>query len=72
MLFDSMVPNIGSLLDESYLHMANCVHYDGANAGRETFQTMSCWFDGQRIVSNGVLALKEFEESLSPGKASGP
>lgn len=57
MLFDAMVPNIGTLLDETYLQLANRVHYAGANAGSETFQPMPCLFDGQRLVSNGVLLI---------------
>jgi hypothetical protein len=57
LLFDSMVPNIGSLLDELYLRLANRVHYMGANAGSESFQPMPCLFDAGRIVGNGVLAL---------------
>jgi hypothetical protein len=55
MLFDAMVPNIGSTLDAIYLRLANRVHYAGANAGSETFQPMPCLFDGDRVVSNGVL-----------------
>ena len=55
MLFDAMVPNIGTLLDETYLQLANRVHYAGSNAGSETFQPLPCLFDGQRLVSNGVL-----------------
>jgi len=55
MLFDSMVPNTGSLLDALYLRLANRVHYAGANAGSETFTPMPCLFDGQHLVSNGVL-----------------
>lgn len=55
MLFDAMVPNIGSILDETYLQLANRVHYAGANAGSETFQAMPCVFDGQQLVNNGVL-----------------
>ena len=55
MLFDAMVPNIGSTLDAIYLLLANRVHYAGANAGSETFHPMPCLFDGNRIVSNGVL-----------------
>jgi len=55
MLFDSMVPNIGSLLDETYLQLANRVHYAGANAGSETFQPMPCLFNSERLVSNGLL-----------------
>ena len=57
MLFDAMVPNIGSLLDDLYLYLANRVHYAGANAGSETFLPMPCLFDGQRLVSNGVLLM---------------
>lgn len=57
LLFDAMVPNIGTLLDEVYLQLANRVHYAGANAGSETFAPMPCLFDGDRIVSNGLLWL---------------
>jgi hypothetical protein len=57
MLFDAMVPNIGTLLDHLYLHLANRVHYAGGNAGSENFQPMPCLFDGQRVVQNGVLLL---------------
>lgn len=57
MLFDAMVPNIGTLLDNLYLHLANRVHYAGANAGSETFQPMPCLFDGTRTVQNGVLLM---------------
>ncbi len=57
MLFDAMVPNIGTLLDNFYLHLANRVHYVGANAGSETFQPMPCLFDGERTVQNGLLLL---------------
>ena len=57
MLFDAMVPNIGTLLDNLYLHLANRVHYAGANAGSETFQPMPCLFDSERTVQNGVLLL---------------
>jgi len=57
MLFDAMVPNIGTMLDSLYLHLANRVHYAGASAGSETFQPMPCLFDGERITQNGVLLL---------------
>jgi hypothetical protein len=57
LLFDSMVPNIGSVIDEIYLRLANRVRYMGANAGSETFQPMPCLFDGERVVGNGVLAI---------------
>jgi hypothetical protein len=57
LLFDAMVPNISTLLDELYLQLANRVHYAGANAGSETFRPMPCLFDGERIIRNGVLAM---------------
>jgi hypothetical protein len=57
MLFDALVPNIGTVLDELYLRLANRVHYLGANAGSETFQPMPCLFDGERIVGKGVLVM---------------
>lgn len=57
MLFDAMVPNVGTMLDNFYLHLANRVHYAGANAGSETFQPMPCLFDSERIVQNGVLLM---------------
>ncbi|MBZ0091568.1 MAG: FIST C-terminal domain-containing protein [Sulfuricellaceae bacterium] len=57
LLFDAMVPNIATLLDELYLRLANRVHYMGANAGSETFRPMPCLFDGSRTVQDGVLAI---------------
>ena len=57
MLFDAMVPTIGTILDELYLRLANRVHYMGVNAGSESFQPMPCLFDGRHIVQNGVLLL---------------
>lgn len=57
MLFDAMVPDIGTLLDHLYLHLANRVHYAGGNAGSETFQPMPCLFDGESVVQNGVLLM---------------
>lgn len=57
MLFDAMVPNIGTLLDEFYLRLANRVHYMGANAGSESFQPMPCLFDATHIIQNGVAIM---------------
>lgn len=57
MLLDAMLPNIGTLLDELYLRLANRVHYAGVNAGSESFQPMPCVFDDQRIADNAVLVL---------------
>jgi hypothetical protein len=57
MLFDALVPNIATLLDELYLQLANRVHYAGANVGSETFQPMPCLFDNERLVQNAVLVM---------------
>ncbi len=57
MLFDSMVPNIASILDGLYLELANRVEYAGVNAGSETFQPMPCLFDANEVVGDGVLGL---------------
>ena len=55
MMFDAMQPNIGTLLDELYLNLANRVHYAGVNAGSETFQPMPCLFDSDKLIGNGAL-----------------
>lgn len=57
LLFDAMVPNIATILDELYLRLANRVHYMGANAGSETFQPMPCLFDSDRLIQNGVAVI---------------
>lgn len=57
LLLDAMLPNIGSLLDELYLRLANRVHYAGVNAGSETFQPMPCLFDHQQMTGHGALVM---------------
>jgi hypothetical protein len=57
LIFDAMVPSIGSILDALYLRMADRVAYAGVNAGSETFQPMPCLFDGTRVAGGGVLCL---------------
>lgn len=57
MIFDAMVPNIGTILDNLYLELADAVHYMGVNAGSETFQPMPCLFDNKMVIQNGVLTM---------------
>lgn len=57
LIFDAMVPNIGSLLDGLYLELADRVSYAGVNGGSETFQPMPCLFDGDASYQNAVLAV---------------
>ncbi|MDH5353065.1 MAG: FIST C-terminal domain-containing protein [Gammaproteobacteria bacterium] len=57
MMFDAMVPNIATVLDELYLMLGDSVHYVGVNAGSETFEPMPCLFDNERVVQNGLLAI---------------
>ena len=66
MLFDALVPNIGSILETLYLQLAESVHYAGANAGSETFQPTTCLFDSERLIGNGLLMLllKEHQGAL--------
>lgn len=70
MVFDGMVPNISSILDELYLHLGDLVHYAGINAGSEHFCPMDCLFDAQHWLGNGVLCLllpPELETALAHG-----
>lgn len=56
LVFDSMVPNVASIIEVLYLLIGDTVHYMGVNAGSETFQPMPCLFDNEQLVGNGVLA----------------
>lgn len=57
LIFDGLVPNISSILDNLYLRLADRVKYAGVNAGSESFQAMHCLFDAERTAGNGVLGL---------------
>jgi hypothetical protein len=57
MIFDSMVANIATILDEMYVKLADRVRYMGANAGSETFQPMPCLFDNDRQTQDGALVM---------------
>ena len=52
--FDAMLPNIASILEGIYLHLADRVHYAGVNAGSGQFRPMPCLFDTQRLLGHGV------------------
>lgn len=57
LIFDSMVPNIGSMLTGIYRKLHKRVRYVGVNAGSETFTPMPCLFDAHRIIGDGVMCL---------------
>lgn len=57
MLFDGMVPNIGSILTSLYGRLGQQVRYAGMNVGSETFQPMPCLFNQTQTIEHGVLAL---------------
>ena len=57
MMFDSMLPDVGTIVENLYLHLADSVHYAGINAGSETFQPMPCLFDTSKIIENGVWCM---------------
>lgn len=56
MVFDGMLPNIGSILVDLYGELGSGVVYAGVNAGSETFQPMPCLFDADTLLGNGLLA----------------
>lgn len=58
MVFDSLVPNIASILDNLYLVLADRVAYAGVNAGSERFCPLPCLFDAEQLVGTGVLCLQ--------------
>lgn len=57
LVFDAMLPNIGTLLDDTHAGLQRAPRYIGVNAGSESFQAMPCLFDNDRLVQNGVLGL---------------
>ncbi len=57
MIFDAMIANIATILDDLYLKLADRVRYMGVNAGSETFQPIPCLFDNGRVMQNAVLAI---------------
>ena len=65
MLFDGTTPNVGSIVDDLYLALADAVHYVGVSAGSETFEVVPCVFDGERCVADAVLCVL-----LPPGTAT--
>jgi hypothetical protein len=57
LMFDGMLPNIASLLEEIYFALANRVDYAGVNAGSESFQPMPCLFDQNQLIGAGVFGV---------------
>jgi len=57
LVFDALVANVATILDEIYVRLADGVHYLGVSAGSETFRALPCLFDGGARMENGVLAI---------------
>lgn len=57
LVFDAMLPHIGSLMTEVAHEYGEQLDLVGVNAGSETFQPMPCLFDNHRCVSDAVLGL---------------
>ncbi|HDT5887407.1 FIST signal transduction protein [Aeromonas dhakensis] len=55
--FDAMIPNIASLLEGIYLHLADRVNYAGVNAGSGQFRPMPCLFDNHRLLAQAVCCI---------------
>jgi len=57
MIFDAMVANISSIIDNIYFEIGDTVNYSGANAGSEKFVAIDCIFDKEHTYGNAVLSL---------------
>ena len=57
LIFDGMIPNVGSILDRVFRDLHQRVRYAGVNAGSETFQPMPCLFDTETLIGDGVAGL---------------
>ncbi len=67
--FDAMIPNIASLLEGIYLHLADRVNYAGVNAGSGQFRPMPCLFDNHRLLATSSegnkIAFIDWEPAFS-------
>jgi hypothetical protein len=57
LIFDGMLPHIGTLLDGLHQTFDDALLYAGVNAGSETFQPMPCLFDEHALIGEGALGL---------------
>lgn len=57
LIFDGMLPHIGTLLDGLQQTFDDALLYAGVNAGSETFQPMPCLFDEHTLIGEGALGL---------------
>ena len=56
-IFDGMLPDIASFLERIYREVGDQVRYCGANAGSETFKSIPCVFDQERVLANAALVM---------------
>lgn len=57
MIFDGMLPNVGTMVHEIFCRLGQRVRYAGVCAGSETFQPMPCLFDGEDIHASAALCM---------------
>jgi hypothetical protein len=57
LVFDALIQNTGSMLEDLYLRLADRVAYAGVASGSETFEPIPCVFDGEQIVERGILGV---------------
>ena len=57
LIFDGMLPHIGTLLDGLPQTFGDALLYAGVNADSETFQPMPCLFDEHALMGEGALGL---------------
>lgn len=56
-IFDGMLPDIASFLERIYREVGDQVRYCGANAGSESFKSIPCVFDHERVLANAALVM---------------
>lgn len=57
LIFDAMLPNIGSLMDEVHMKLPSPPSYSGVSAGSESFTPMPCLFDRLHLLGQGVIGM---------------
>jgi len=65
LIFDCILPFIASAVNQIFMTLEDRVSYMGINAGSETFQSIPCIFNREKIYKNAIAGIL-FPESLTP------
>lgn len=56
-VFDGLLPNISSIMEQLYANLGDTLNYMGIAAGSESFQPLACLFTAEQHAGNSVLVL---------------